>query len=112
MMTANFSKNLRCKPLVLRSLALQKLDLCEYMKGPNGSKIVNVTAKEWQAEFIDSMNPYQDMKRAAKALQDLIVAFDKFEEEIKFFEEIVYRDKSGMVELHFSSKFQLAMIIG
>lgn len=108
----NYSKNLRSGPWLLKNLALQKLDSSEFTWGPNGSKIVTITAREWQDEFIDSENPYQALKRAAKALQDLIVTFDNFEEKIQFFEEIVYRNKSGMVELHFSSKLQLAMIIG
>jgi hypothetical protein len=92
----------------LRILAMSKLIYTDYLMG-NSSPVI-ITACEWQEFFIESENPYRDLKRASNSLLRAKVLFEGKKEPINFLERVVYEPGRGEVELYFNPEFLKACV--
>lgn len=87
------SYNMPLCALRLRSLALSKLKPLDYLLGVSAP--ITISAQEWQDTFIESENPYRDLKRAALAFSIASVQFKGKKEAIKFLERVIMRMIEG-----------------
>lgn len=104
----NASYNMPLSAMRLRTLALSKLEPLSYLFGI--SNPVTIFASEWQEIFIESENPYRDIKRAASAFSKAMVQFEGKKEPIKFLERVVYESGKGRVKLYFNPEFLVSCL--
>lgn len=104
----NASYNMPISATRLKLLALSKLEPISYLLGiPNP---VTIFASEWQEVFINSENPYRDMKRAASAFSKAMVQFEGKKEPIKFLDNVVCESGKGRVKLYFNPEFLMSCL--
>lgn len=98
---AQYSMSLRAKRL--KVIALTKLAPIHYVIGL-APKVV-VTAKEWQNIYIDSEQPYRDLKIAVNDFGNATVRFKDDLIIYKFLDSAKYIPRKGKVVLYFNSSF-------
>lgn len=87
-------------------MALAQLNPFNYLLGV--SPAIQISAKDWQTIFIESENPYRDLKIAARELAACSVQFENDTHSYKFLERAEYQDKQESVLLFFDEDFLIA----
>lgn len=98
---ASYSMSLRA--LRLKNLALSKLTPLSYLFGV--APPIKVTALEWQEFYIDSEQPYRDLKIAARDFEKASLCFEGDSIRYKFLDDIKYISGKGEVVLNFNPDF-------
>ncbi len=104
LISAQYSLSLRGHKLLY--LAFSKIQPPDYVIAiPE----IIITADEWQSAFIDSENPYRDLKHAVKSLLEEKVIFENGQIH-HFLDKAIMKKGSGEVKLYFSQLFLRASI--
>lgn len=104
LISARYKLNLRA--MRLKSMALAQLNPFNYLFGI--SYPIQITAKDWQSVFIESENPYRDLKIASREFVACTVQFENDPHTYKFLKKAEYQDKQGGVILFFDEDFLIA----